>query len=393
VAAEIGRVTFESVQTALDASMPGDTVLVCPGVHPGGLYYSHLGPLTIVGDPANPNRVVLDGAGTSRVLFGAYGSSLSLDGLTFRGGATSPIWIDPVTGFNFGAHGGALNGSLERIIINNSLFYDNTAKPAGTGGIGGAVNIESASIRISNTEFRGNEADSGGCVNISVIGGSATFENVSFLGCSSVDGGGAIKIFIAVYPDQPLPTIPIGLHFERVSFRDNAGGNDGVAVGIYKRNPTFGAPISLDASFTDVEFIDNRADMGWFDDYHAYGEGTVHIDSEGGGDVVRFERALFSGNQAQSLCGIYAWARRTRDPVYPAPRLEVRDSTFLPCVPSPYDEGTHLFVMDHWSAIYENVDVGSGPTANPGGDFGRCLEETDGVVSGEVHPLLDDWCP
>jgi hypothetical protein len=149
----------------------------------------------------------------------------------------------------------------------------------------------------------------------------------------------------------------------------------------------------LDAAFTDVEFIDNRADMGWDGDYHMYGEGTVHIDSEGPGDVVRFERALFSGNQGQSLCGIYAWARRTPEPVYPAPRLEVRDSTFLPCVPSPYDEGTHLFVMDHWSAIYENVDVGSGPTANPGGDFGRCLEETDGVVSGEVHPLLDDWCP
>ena len=40
-----------------------------------------------------------------------------------------------------------------------------------------------------------------------------------------------------------------------------------------------------------------------------------------------------------------------------------------------------------------DVDMGTGPTANQGLPFDRCLTPYEGVVSGAISPTDEDWCP
>lgn len=152
----------ESLQSALDASVSGDTVQLMPGVHRGtGEHLAVLTPLhdgiLLLGDTEDPAAVVLDGGGLTGGILVLDGSEGLLDSGTAIAGITFASGI------------------------------------AGSEGFGGALFIEQASPTIYRCCIRECAADFGGAV--FVWRGSPVMDSCLFLENASVSAGGAVFLY------------------------------------------------------------------------------------------------------------------------------------------------------------------------------------------------------
>jgi len=194
---------FPTIQAAIDAAQPGDTVLVADGVYRGtGNRDVHFGGKAITVRSENgPQHCTIDCEGTPTVPFRGFVFDAAetrdsvLEGFTITGGATLPGAIADI--FN----GGGILIQAASPTIRNCHFVENQA-----GCWGGAVYVGDshdfapgpASPLIENCTFEANLADDegGGFFTWGFGHGSQpTIRNSVFLGNGAATGGGAVTSF------------------------------------------------------------------------------------------------------------------------------------------------------------------------------------------------------
>ncbi len=190
-----------TIQSALDLSEDGDTVLVSPGTWsgPGNTGLNFAGKAILLKSAPGFAAAVLDGGGTARIaLFDdGEGRGSVIEGFTITngsatsGGAISCIGSDPtirgclLTANAAGSLGGAISCSAGAApLIERCRFIGNTAASRGgavhstsgsapdvvtcllagngAGSVGGAVSVSTASVTIEGCTMSGNTAATGG---------------------------------------------------------------------------------------------------------------------------------------------------------------------------------------------------------------------------------------
>ncbi len=188
---------YNTIQDAVNAANPGDTIRICAGTYGGGTWVGTEN-LSFVGDGAA--TTILDGGGGSR-LFGVSASAVSFTGLAFINGSAG--WVDDggairaasavtVTNStftnNFADYGGAIYGDF--VTVTNSTFTNNDADE-----YGGAIDTDV--VTVTNSTFTNNSVydENGGAISAN----TATVTNSTFTGnyADEEDGG-------AIYADDAL---------------------------------------------------------------------------------------------------------------------------------------------------------------------------------------------
>lgn len=214
--------TYITIQSAIEASVPGDTVIVAEGTYTGdgnrdidfggrSITVRSIDPndpnivaATIIdcqGDPCEPHRGFKfhSGEDTNSILSGltitnGFGSEEEFDWGSYSvGGAiychsSSPTIINCLLTGNSAIYGGGMfNWEESSPIVTNCTFSGNSV---GFGG--GMCNFDSSSSTVINCTFSGNsvEGNGGGMYNNS---SSPTLTNCTFIGNSAVWGGGGME--------------------------------------------------------------------------------------------------------------------------------------------------------------------------------------------------------
>ena len=125
---------FPDVQTALDAAVSGDRVLVDPGIYVGGIDFG--GKDVRMESTGGPENTVIDGNGGTGVQIGPFGV---IEGFTIRN--------------SFASFGAGMKVSGSGSVILRNIFENNHQ---GTGGFGAAIGGNSASPTIDGNLFRNN---------------------------------------------------------------------------------------------------------------------------------------------------------------------------------------------------------------------------------------------
>jgi hypothetical protein len=195
-----------TVQAALDASLPGDQIVLLAGVYSENLIFGGK-PVTLrSADPTSAATVaatVVDGghAGPVVIFFDGEGRNSVLDGLTIRNGATSSngggiriVQSSPtirrcvIQGNTAAFSGGGIyvDGTLAAPLIEQSEIVANTA----TSQQGGGVAVNGASPVISRNNVHGNIAAFGG--GLRLRNSSALVTNNAIHANVATTNGGAI---------------------------------------------------------------------------------------------------------------------------------------------------------------------------------------------------------
>lgn len=291
--AMIGGVAYASIQDAVDAAQPSETVEVCPGFHVESIHIHANQWIELTSWSGNAADTVLGGQGSFRILRLHEWSRATVSNLTFRGGFAWPFsdggailsdayylgihgcrFVDNFAGYGGGAicatsdpqgatptvvvedcwfrdnvadyEGGAISaGTWDglALTVSDSVFVDNTATYAG-----GAISIASwntVTLSVSDSVFFDNTAGYEGGAITAAGQGPADAEIVDslFRGNLAGYGGGAVQV--GGYE-------PNTLDVRRTKFRENHAGNEGGAVSL-------GAWEEFDASFTGCSFERNSS--------------------------------------------------------------------------------------------------------------------------------------
>ncbi len=179
---------FATIQTAIDSSSDGDTVLVAAGIYEGGIVISNKA-ISLIGESregtkinqpiSSPQISIVDcQAGTTRVenFIIKHGSSNNGGGIYSSG---STVEIDSVDfSYNSSSNNGAAINSIESTVkVQNSTFSLNTSD-----NLGGAIFVSPlTTCEIYNSSFDNNGALWGGAI-ATVGGGKLLVEgcNISF---------------------------------------------------------------------------------------------------------------------------------------------------------------------------------------------------------------------
>lgn len=193
VAAWNGQVRWPSLQAALDNAEISDTVVVCPGVHPGPLVVANAVHL-VAADPTG--GTILDGNGTSRILEQRRGL-LTLNGFVLRHGRTFET-------------GGAIHSPSGTLEVVCSLFEGNHADDSG-----GAIDAQGP-LTIQSSIFRNNHSG----YEAGAVRATSTLDlRDSLLAFNESRRSGAVEVG---------PTT----HITRVTMRDNRAETTAGAVGL-----------------------------------------------------------------------------------------------------------------------------------------------------------------
>ncbi len=183
---------FTTIQSAIDAAVAGDRVLVAPGVYPERL--RTFGKAIVLESTSDAEQTVVDGASAGSVLRCVDGetSATMFVGLTFRNGAApigagvyansaSPTFRGCIFEANIASdRGGGVAGVNARMTFENCVFRDCRATERG-GAVYLLINSDTAFV---NCSFTGNEARNR---NETSYGGAVAAESasdVSFATCS-----------------------------------------------------------------------------------------------------------------------------------------------------------------------------------------------------------------
>jgi hypothetical protein len=208
------------IQSAIDGSIDGDTIIVLPGTYNENIYFSKPNRTLRSIDPNNwelvGNTIIKAGnEERSTVNIFEQGATISnttvLEGFTITGAeayakgiecdGTSPeirkciikengIW-SPDEEFPPGEGGGILLYESSAIIKNCFIIHNTCYASYETYGRGGGISITGGSPQISNCVFYENGAEEGGA--LSLYGGSLTMRNCTIVGNFAYGYGGGIR--------------------------------------------------------------------------------------------------------------------------------------------------------------------------------------------------------
>ena len=195
--------SFPTIQSAIDAADPGDTVLVANGIYqgPGNRDIRFHGKAITVRSQNGPDVTIIDAQGTPTVPHRAFlfsnaeTRSSVLDGFTITGGATLPGAIADI--FN----GGGILIQAASPTIRNCKFIDNQCGCWGAAIYSGDFTETTAGIAsplIENCFFENNAADDegGGFFSWGNFQGSEPIvRNSVFINNSAGAGGGGVTNF------------------------------------------------------------------------------------------------------------------------------------------------------------------------------------------------------
>ncbi len=170
------------IQEAIDIANNGDTIQIHPGTYtgvPSGFLVSKV--ITIVGDPENPENVVIDceTQGGTNLGFILSGQSVTLNGITITG-VRSPLPIP------YDNYGGAIyitgNHTVKNCIIRNALAEINPTTDGSAGGDPDDPNNPDAN------GGNGGDGGSAGGAGIYVHSGNPYIQNVLIEDCWAIGG-------------------------------------------------------------------------------------------------------------------------------------------------------------------------------------------------------------
>ena len=217
---------FATIQAAIDAANPGDTVLVAPGSYAGPIDF-HSKAITLASSGGRDVTTIAGGASAAVVTIGANpGETPVLNGFTITGGSL----------------GGVTTGGGPALIENNRIVNNAFCFA------GGGVDAEFSAATIRNNVISGNfqSGCSGGPGGGGVfIGGAGTVQLVNNVVTGNADGtaGGGVSLFAAnaAVVDSNL-------------ISNNAGGNFGGGIWIVNGQSQ--------VSVTNNVITDNTASQG-----------------------------------------------------------------------------------------------------------------------------------
>lgn len=260
--------SYASIQAALDAANPGDTVLVAPGSYAENLDFQ--GKAVTLRSTGGADATFLRPASSGAPvvhLRGPLSGQATFDGFTVSGGNAS--------------NGGAmfLSGNA---VVSNSAFEDNNATFGGAAFVSGNARFSdvrfdenssalggalfagpNASLTIERCDLTGNNADLGGALyaNANSLGTGATLVMDSSFSGNSADKGGAVYSFMRDLSVEgstlsqndadsfggAVAVDDAAAYFLNSSFDSNAAGGDGGAVG----SMAYSALMAEGCEFTD----------------------------------------------------------------------------------------------------------------------------------------------
>ncbi|MCB9516107.1 MAG: T9SS type A sorting domain-containing protein [Candidatus Latescibacteria bacterium] len=252
---------YPTIQAGVDAALPGDTVLLAPGVYMGGgnVNVSYLGKgITVTSEDSDPATCIIDCQAEVRS---------PARGFTFDSGEDESAVLSCVTVREGMQLGGAVYCEGSSPTIERCIFLNNTATDVASYYLGGALMCYMAAPLIRDCEFIGNEAIWGGA-----IGGLSSTVHVLDCGFEGNTGG----LGGAFYLDHDQ-----GSKIQGCSIN---GGSADLGAGLWIRDAT-GTTIS------ETMFLDNVAELGG---------GAIRC--QFGGDAV-VSQCLISSNSATQYGG------------------------------------------------------------------------------------------
>jgi hypothetical protein len=228
---------FTSVQAAIDAADPGDTIAICAGAYTGAGGRVTIGKdvnLIGAGDDDDPaSNTILDAEETGRVVVIEEDLTVSLEGLRITGGFASGLNDDGGGVFNFGSvltmtgctvianstsnaggNGGGIANISGIVTLAGCRVDQNTADTTGGGifsvtgtvtlngcsvdqnivnGEGGGISSQAGTLTLNDSCLTGNSANGpGGGLHV-VGGGTATLDGSSVTGNTAGQLGGGIR--------------------------------------------------------------------------------------------------------------------------------------------------------------------------------------------------------
>ncbi len=164
----------QTIQGAINASEDGDTVLVAPGEYAESITFDGKA-ITVLGDPANPEEVVISGGAGSNVVFRNEEDEASiLSGFTITDGNTE--------------FGGGVYTNNSAPSLNNLIITNNRASERG----GGIYCTNGSSASLSNSIVESNRANRG-AGGIALFSSELTLTDVIITSNRATDGyGGSI---------------------------------------------------------------------------------------------------------------------------------------------------------------------------------------------------------
>ncbi|HET6201681.1 MAG TPA: right-handed parallel beta-helix repeat-containing protein [Planctomycetota bacterium] len=200
---------YPTIQSAINASVNGDTVLVSPGTYSEHLDF--LGKGIVVASEEGPAATIVDGMGLGTVVLMESGepSSAVLSGFTIRNGnasgmagticyggglfiavgATPTISNNVITANRACCSGGGIYiTDSAPVVVGNVITDNNNFGCSGGGGGGGIAVFNSPNTQILDNLIAGNTFDSGGGINLTNVG-VITIRNNRFIGNTSGQGG------------------------------------------------------------------------------------------------------------------------------------------------------------------------------------------------------------
>jgi serine protease len=201
---------YPTIQAAIDAAAPGDTVLVSPGTYVERLDF-RAKPITVESTDG-PATTIIDGdrSGSVARIVAGQGQTPVLRGFTIRNGTDTGLvggggvytsggpaliegnWVVD----NFSCNGGGIKAEFSSATIRDNLIADNRHPVCGGGLGGGGVLVAGAgTVQVLNNVIRGNVSDrDGGGLSLWAAGTPTISGNVITGNSMDIGVGGGISL-------------------------------------------------------------------------------------------------------------------------------------------------------------------------------------------------------